>query len=186
MLFLGFADDVMNLRWRYKLILPTVASLPLLCAYNGGTSVVLPKPTRFLFMNGTELTTFGWFAHQIITVDLDAAGAILELGSPLLLVSTFPHLCAFLCLGIFYKFYMGLLAVFCTNAINIYAGINGLEAGQTFVTACFVLAMNAMVCLQLPPPVALLCVSLSCPLRNVLLLCCPLVFCLAPHCAPVS
>lgn len=25
---------------------------------------------------------------------------------------------------------MGLLAVFCTNAINIYAGINGLEAGQ--------------------------------------------------------
>ena len=39
----------------------------------------------------------------------------------------------------------GLLAVFCTNAINIYAGINGLEAGQTFVTACFVLAMNAWV-----------------------------------------
>jgi UDP-N-acetylglucosamine--dolichyl-phosphate N-acetylglucosaminephosphotransferase len=25
---------------------------------------------------------------------------------------------------------MGALAVFCTNAINIYAGINGLEAGQ--------------------------------------------------------
>lgn len=26
--------------------------------------------------------------------------------------------------------YMGMLAVFCTNAVNIYAGINGLEAGQ--------------------------------------------------------
>lgn len=29
-----------------------------------------------------------------------------------------------------YMVYMGMLAVFCTNAINIYAGINGLEAGQ--------------------------------------------------------
>ena len=32
-------------------------------------------------------------------------------------------------LGIFYKFYMALLAIFCTNAINIYAGINGIEVG---------------------------------------------------------
>jgi UDP-N-acetylglucosamine--dolichyl-phosphate N-acetylglucosaminephosphotransferase len=33
-------------------------------------------------------------------------------------------------LGIYYYVFMGLLAIFCTNAINIYAGINGLEAGQ--------------------------------------------------------
>lgn len=39
--------------------------------------------------------------------------------------------------------YMGMLAVFCTNAVNIYAGINGLEAGQSFVVACAVLAHNA-------------------------------------------
>lgn len=32
-------------------------------------------------------------------------------------------------LGILYKLYMGSLAVFCTNSINIYAGINGLEVG---------------------------------------------------------
>lgn len=38
--------------------------------------------------------------------------------------------------------YMGLLAVFCTNAVNIYAGINGLEAGQSFVVACAILAHN--------------------------------------------
>ncbi|PVU84540.1 hypothetical protein BB559_007577 [Furculomyces boomerangus] len=28
MVFLGFADDVLNLRWRFKLILPTIASIP--------------------------------------------------------------------------------------------------------------------------------------------------------------
>lgn len=33
---------------------------------------------------------------------------------------------------------MGLLAVFCTNSINIHAGINGLEVGQTVVIACAV------------------------------------------------
>ena len=39
---------------------------------------------------------------------------------------------------------MALLSIFCTNAINIYAGINGLEAGQAFVIACACLAHNAI------------------------------------------
>lgn len=37
---------------------------------------------------------------------------------------------AILELGVLYLVYMGALSVFCTNAVNIYAGINGLEAGQ--------------------------------------------------------
>jgi len=41
-----------------------------------------------------------------------------------------------------YLLYMGMLAVFCTNAINIYAGINGLEAGQSYVIGCAVLVHN--------------------------------------------
>jgi len=32
-------------------------------------------------------------------------------------------------LGFLYYIYMGMLSVFCTNSINIYAGINGLEVG---------------------------------------------------------
>lgn len=40
MLFLGFTDDVLDLKWRYKLILPTVATLPLLCTYTGFTAVI--------------------------------------------------------------------------------------------------------------------------------------------------
>ncbi|CAN0307620.1 unnamed protein product, partial [Scytosiphon promiscuus] len=43
MTFLGFTDDVLDLPWRYKLLLPTVATLPLLCAYDGSTSVVVPR-----------------------------------------------------------------------------------------------------------------------------------------------
>ncbi|XP_042243371.1 UDP-N-acetylglucosamine--dolichyl-phosphate N-acetylglucosaminephosphotransferase-like [Homarus americanus] len=35
--------------------------------------------------------------------------------------------------GPLYYVYMSMLAVFCTNAINIYAGINGLESGQAVV-----------------------------------------------------
>lgn len=41
MLFLGFADDVLDIPWRVKLVLPTIASLPLLIAYSGGTSAWL-------------------------------------------------------------------------------------------------------------------------------------------------
>lgn len=45
-------------------------------------------------------------------------------------------------LGFLYYVYMGMLAVFCTNAINIYAGINGLEAGQSTVIALSVICFN--------------------------------------------
>lgn len=51
MIFLGFADDVLNLRWRHKLLLPTMASLPLLMVYFtnfGNTTIVVPKPFRVL------------------------------------------------------------------------------------------------------------------------------------------
>ena len=37
---------------------------------------------------------------------------------------------------------MVLLTIFCTNAINILAGVNGLEAGQTFIVACALLLHN--------------------------------------------
>lgn len=49
MLLLGFADDVLNLRWRHKLLLPTIASLPLLVVYYinfNSTTIIVPKPLR--------------------------------------------------------------------------------------------------------------------------------------------
>ena len=44
--------------------------------------------------------------------------------------------------GILYYVYMGMLAVFCTNAINILAGINGVEVGQSAVIASSILLFN--------------------------------------------
>lgn len=102
MIFLGFADDVLNLKWRHKLWLPTMASLPLLMVYFvnfNSTTIIIPKPLRIL-----------------IGYDLN--------------------------LGVLYYVYMGMLAVFCTNAINILSGINGLESGQSLVIAVSVLIFN--------------------------------------------
>lgn len=42
MLFLGFADDVLDIPWRIKLVLPAIAALPLLIAYSGGTGACAP------------------------------------------------------------------------------------------------------------------------------------------------
>jgi UDP-N-acetylmuramyl pentapeptide phosphotransferase/UDP-N-acetylglucosamine-1-phosphate transferase len=39
---------------------------------------------------------------------------------------------------------MGMLAVFCTNAINILSGINGLESGQSLIIAVSVVTFNIL------------------------------------------
>lgn len=58
MILLGFVDDVVALKWKYKLILPFVASLSLLFVYDGNTSIVLPIPVRFLLGKTLELGIF--------------------------------------------------------------------------------------------------------------------------------
>ena len=102
MIFLGFADDVIDLKWRDKVFLPTIASLPLLMVYfatSNSTTIIVPKPLRFML--GFDLN-----------------------------------------LGILYYVYLGMLAIFCTNAINIYAGVNGIEVGQSVVIAFSILIEN--------------------------------------------
>jgi UDP-N-acetylglucosamine--dolichyl-phosphate N-acetylglucosaminephosphotransferase len=124
MLFLGFTDDVLDWPWRYKLFLPSVASLPLLCCYNGSTSIVVPIQVRSWIMQDGELTPIlGRLLSLLIDIDYQADGKLVDLGW-------------------FYLLYMGMLAVFCTNSINIYAGINGLECGQSYVIGCAVLVHN--------------------------------------------
>ncbi|PVU90849.1 hypothetical protein BB561_004705 [Smittium simulii] len=104
MVFLGFADDVLNLRWRFKLIFPTVASIPVLMVYYvsfGQTHVIVPKPL-----------------HGFLPTRLD--------------------------LGAFYYIYIGLMAVFCTNSINILAGINGVEVIQSVVISASIIINNSL------------------------------------------
>lgn len=50
---------------------------------------------------------------------------------------------------------MGMLAVFCTNAINILAGINGIESGQALFISGSIIVFNLLelsgVCFVFPP-----------------------------------
>ena len=49
---LGFLDDIFDIRWRHKLPIPMIASIPLLIVYyadNGNTHIVVPIPFRPFF-----------------------------------------------------------------------------------------------------------------------------------------
>lgn len=50
-LLLGFADDVLDVPWRVKLLLPAIAALPILLVYYATfdvTYVMVPKPLHSL------------------------------------------------------------------------------------------------------------------------------------------
>jgi UDP-N-acetylglucosamine--dolichyl-phosphate N-acetylglucosaminephosphotransferase len=99
-MLLGFADDVLNIPWRVKFLIPFLTSLPLILNYTGSTTVCVQgflAPLRWILRSRCR-----------------------DIGS-------------------FYLVYIVSLNVFCTHCINIYAGINGLEAGQSLVIASFLL-----------------------------------------------
>ena len=52
---LGFADDVLDIPWRYKLIIPLFGILPVLVAYDGVTYVLLPNILRPYLGNVIDL-----------------------------------------------------------------------------------------------------------------------------------
>lgn len=65
MVLLGFADDVLNLKWRVKLLLPMIASLPLLMVYfanYNSTTIIIPKPLRSVFGTDLDLGNFVFFS----------------------------------------------------------------------------------------------------------------------------
>lgn len=43
-----------------------------------------------------------------------------------------------------YYIYIIFLSIFCMNSINIYAGINGLEVGQSLVIGFGIVALNVI------------------------------------------
>lgn len=45
-------------------------------------------------------------------------------------------------LGPLYYLYMVMLVIFCTNAVNIIAGINGVECGQSLVISSSIALFN--------------------------------------------
>jgi len=61
---LGFLDDIFDIRWRHKLPIPIIASIPLLMVYyaeHGNTNVVVPRPLRFLLGKLIDLGMCSYF-----------------------------------------------------------------------------------------------------------------------------
>lgn len=117
MTLLGFTDDVIDLKWRHKIVLPLFSSMPLLVNYRGSTVVKVPYFIQPFVSNLAALVG--------IQQDHLSFGNLVNLGYG-------------------YFIYMALLSTFCANAINIHAGINGLEAGQVAVISFFMILHNAM------------------------------------------
>ncbi|KAH3903400.1 related to UDP-N-acetylglucosamine--dolichyl-phosphate N-acetylglucosaminephosphotransferase [Saccharomycodes ludwigii] len=114
-LLLGIADDLFDLRWRHKFFLPAFAAIPLLVVYYvdfGVTTVTIPP-----------------FIYKIFSTFKPTTSAM---------ITPFPQ---FIDLKWGYYAYMGCVSIFCPNSINILAGVNGLEVGQTIVL-CIIFLIN--------------------------------------------
>lgn len=80
---LGFADDMIDLQWRYKLIFPFFLVIPIVKVFSGSTIILIPYPASIIMGESLDLSYL-------------------------------------------FFLYITLLGIYCTNTINIYAGINGL------------------------------------------------------------
>jgi UDP-N-acetylglucosamine--dolichyl-phosphate N-acetylglucosaminephosphotransferase len=108
---LGIGDDLFDIRWRHKVLIPAVAAIPMLIVYFvdfGVTQMVVPTPLR-------------------------------------------PYLGELFDLGWLYYAYMALLSIFSANSINILAGINGIEVGQSLVIALLIVFNDALYLLPTTP-----------------------------------
>ncbi|EFP87639.2 uncharacterized protein PGTG_13425 [Puccinia graminis f. sp. tritici CRL 75-36-700-3] len=113
--FLGFLDDVFDIRWRFKLPIPIIASVPLLTVYaasSGSTDIIIPHIFGLRALFGVAMTN------------------------------------GLLSIGPLYYLYMSMLSTFCTNSINILAGINGVEVGQSLII-CLSIICNDLLYIHL-------------------------------------
>ncbi|KAF7715951.1 UDP-N-acetylglucosamine:dolichyl phosphate N-acetylglucosamine-1-phosphate transferase [Penicillium ucsense] len=108
---LGIGDDLLDIRWRHKVLIPAFAAIPMLVVY---------------------LVDFG-VTHVVVPVPLQ------------------PYLGGFIDLGWLYYIYMAAIAIFCPNAINMLAGINGIEVAQSLVIAVLLLLNDALYLAPISP-----------------------------------
>ena len=95
------------------------------------------------YINAFRVTTCDAIPRKLCSGLIKCPVTVLCLDTP---CAPWCGVCCALSPGFLYYIYMSMLAVFCTNAINILAGVNGLEAGQTFVIAVSVVAFNLVEC----------------------------------------
>ncbi|KAK6202689.1 tunicamycin resistance protein [Scheffersomyces amazonensis] len=147
---LGFLDDLFDIRWRHKFFLPAIASLPLLIVYYvdfSVTSVVVPAFVSNL--PGGEI--FLQFINQLIIIGNFIVSKITGLNFSTLNEFVVPRESPkLLDLGFFYYVYLASVSIFAPNSINILAGVNGLEVGQSVILGvvflvndfCYLLSPN--------------------------------------------
>ena len=75
---------------------------------------------------------------------LAAYSGATAVGIPIPIVNYFNLQDTYIELGPLYYLYMAALVLFCTNAINILAGVNGLEVGQSYIIGVAILTFNIM------------------------------------------
>lgn len=121
MVILGIGDDLLDIRWRHKLLIPAFAAIPMLIVYFvdfGVTQVVVPLPLqRYL-------------------------GELFDLGKNFICF-VFGYL-VLIMTGWLYYAYMAAIAIFCPNSINILAGINGIEVSQSIVIALLIVINDTL------------------------------------------
>lgn len=180
MLLLGFVDDVLEIRWRHKILLSAVGSLPLvLSSYDDTFQVVVPKQLLYLFSRWFSNDEGSFSSSAMINrkekIIIDSTGECYSSGSsqnkssfwhsspvysPFIAgeshyarlsiscrsttssPSSSPAQHCLLSLGPIYLLYLALLCIFCTNSINILAGVNGVEVGQSIIIAAASLIYN--------------------------------------------
>jgi UDP-N-acetylglucosamine--dolichyl-phosphate N-acetylglucosaminephosphotransferase len=117
---LGIGDDLFDIRWRHKVLIPAVAAIPMLVVYFvdfGVTHMVVPIPLRP-------------YLGDIFDLGTSTAGLMFDL--------------ALMSLGWLYYVYMALLSIFSSNSINILAGINGIEVAQSLVVAVLIVGNDVL------------------------------------------
>jgi UDP-N-acetylglucosamine--dolichyl-phosphate N-acetylglucosaminephosphotransferase len=119
---LGIGDDIFDIRWRHKVLIPAIAVIPMLVVYFvdfGVTQMVVPLPLRPYL---GELFDLGMF--------LTTCRLAME--------------CANRDAGWLYYVYMALMSIFSSNGINILAGINGIEVAQSLVVAVLIVMNDVL------------------------------------------
>jgi UDP-N-acetylglucosamine--dolichyl-phosphate N-acetylglucosaminephosphotransferase len=114
---LGIGDDLFDIRWRHKVLIPAFATIPMLVVYFvdfGVTQMVVPLPLRPYLGELFDLGKYRLSASSSTSCDANAHQ------------------------GWLYYVYMALMSIFSSNSINILAGINGIEVAQSLVIAVLI------------------------------------------------
>ncbi|XP_954592.1 udp-N-acetylglucosamine--dolichyl-phosphate n-acetylglucosaminephosphotransferase, putative [Theileria annulata] len=92
-----------------------------------------------------DVLSLGWFSKIVCSALASLPFCLSYHGTKIGLLEYLPkqinnesHVRLFTC------FYIAIVTMFCPNSINIYAGINGLELGQSLVMSLFVLISNSL------------------------------------------